>query len=166
MNRRESLTLLAGTALAASTGLLGRGQAFAQRFAQAQPAAPAAPSGPFTLPPLGYDFGAVEPGPGSVVAFDADGKAVLLTTDAFLPDEFVAPISDWIKEGRLSGRAAPVACARCGRRIHAFQEDVRAPIMCRDCRYGPPWKRSWKRVASTMYVLVWIFGVLPGVSIR
>ena len=57
MNRRESLTLLAGTALAASTQLFGRGQA----FAQAQPAAPAAPSGPFKLPPLGYDFGALEP---------------------------------------------------------------------------------------------------------
>jgi hypothetical protein len=115
------------------------------------------------LAPLGYDFGAVEPGPGpgSVVAFDADGKAVLLTTDAFLPDEFVAPISDWIKEGRLSGRAAPVACARCGRRIHAFPEDVRAPTMCRNCRYGRPWKRSWKRIASTMYVLLWIFGVFP-----
>ena len=57
MNRRESLTLLAGTALAASTQLFGRGQA----FAQAQPAAPPAPSGPFKLPPLGYDFGALEP---------------------------------------------------------------------------------------------------------
>ena len=61
MNRRESLTLLAGTALAASTSLLGRGQAFAQVLAQAQPAAPAAPAGPFPLAPLGYDFAALEP---------------------------------------------------------------------------------------------------------
>jgi Fe-Mn family superoxide dismutase len=60
MNRRESLTLLAGTALAASTHLFGRGQALAQTFAQT-PAAPAAPSGPFKLPPLGYEFGALEP---------------------------------------------------------------------------------------------------------
>ena len=60
MNRRESLTLLAGTALAASTSLLGRGSALAQ--AQPAPAAaPAAPAGPFTLPPLGYAYEALEP---------------------------------------------------------------------------------------------------------
>ena len=55
MNRRESLTLLAGTALAASTSLLGRGSALAQ--AQPAPAAAPAAAGPFKLPPLGYDFG-------------------------------------------------------------------------------------------------------------
>lgn len=47
MNRREALALLGGAA-AASTGLLDR--------AQAQ-----APAGPFTLPPLGYAFEALEP---------------------------------------------------------------------------------------------------------
>lgn len=60
MNRRESLTLLAGTALAASSSLLGRGSALAQ--AQPAPAAaPAAPAGPFKLPPLGYAYEALEP---------------------------------------------------------------------------------------------------------
>jgi superoxide dismutase, Fe-Mn family len=54
MNRRQSLKLLAGAAGAAtSVALLGRGVAFAQ--------APAAPAGPFKLPPLGYAYEALEP---------------------------------------------------------------------------------------------------------
>jgi Fe-Mn family superoxide dismutase len=52
MNRRESLRLIAGAALAAgSTGLVGRKSALAQQ----------APAGPFTLPPLGYPYEALEP---------------------------------------------------------------------------------------------------------
>ena len=51
MNRRDTLKILgAATAFAGTTGVLGRGAAFAQ-----------APAGPFTLPPLGYDYKALEP---------------------------------------------------------------------------------------------------------
>ena len=54
MNRRENLKLIAGTAAAAATAtLLGRTAALAQ--------APAAPAGPFKLPPLGYAYEAIEP---------------------------------------------------------------------------------------------------------
>ena len=52
MNRRESLKLLAGAAALAMVPL-------SARVAMAQAAAPAA--GPFTLPPLGYAFEALEP---------------------------------------------------------------------------------------------------------
>ena len=51
MNRRESLRLLAGTALLATSGILRT-----PAFAQAQ-----APDGPFKLPPLGYANDALEP---------------------------------------------------------------------------------------------------------
>ena len=55
MNRRHSLKLIAGaTAAVATSGLIGPGRAFAQT-------APAAPAGPFKLPPLGYAFEALEP---------------------------------------------------------------------------------------------------------
>jgi Fe-Mn family superoxide dismutase len=55
MNRRQSLKLLAGAAGAiATSGLIGRGQAFAQT-------APATPAGPFKLPALGYAYEALEP---------------------------------------------------------------------------------------------------------
>lgn len=54
MNRRQGLKLLAGAAgLIATSSLAGR-VAFAQT-------APAQPSGPFKLPPLGYAFDALEP---------------------------------------------------------------------------------------------------------
>ncbi|MEI7805177.1 MAG: superoxide dismutase [Hyphomicrobiales bacterium] len=54
MNRRESLTLMAGaTAAATISSLAIRGQALAQ--------APAAPAGPFKLPELGYAYEALEP---------------------------------------------------------------------------------------------------------
>ena len=49
MNRRDTLKLMAGAA--AFAGIAGRGAAWAQ-----QP-----PAGPFTLPPLGYPFEALEP---------------------------------------------------------------------------------------------------------
>ncbi|SRR5712691_626315 len=52
MNRRESLSLIAGATAAAATGnLLGTTPAFAQ----------AQPPGPFKLPPLGYGYDALEP---------------------------------------------------------------------------------------------------------
>jgi Fe-Mn family superoxide dismutase len=55
MNRRQSLTLLAGAAALAASGVGSRFSA----FAQTAPAAP--PPGPFKLPPLGYAFEALEP---------------------------------------------------------------------------------------------------------
>jgi Fe-Mn family superoxide dismutase len=48
MNRRDTLKILAGAA--AFAGLSGRGTAVAQQ-----------PTGPFTLPPLGYPYEALEP---------------------------------------------------------------------------------------------------------
>jgi len=51
MNRRESLRLLAGTAVLAASGILRT-----PAFAQAQPT-----DGPFKLPPLGYANDALEP---------------------------------------------------------------------------------------------------------
>ncbi len=55
MNRRNSLKLLAGTAaFVAASSLPSPDTAFAQ-------ATPAAPAGPFKLPPLGYAYDALEP---------------------------------------------------------------------------------------------------------
>ncbi len=55
MNRRQSLTLIAGAASAfAVGGLFGRSSVLAQTT-------PAQPAGPFKLPPLGYAFSALEP---------------------------------------------------------------------------------------------------------
>jgi Fe-Mn family superoxide dismutase len=55
MNRRQALSLIAGTT-AAATAANGLGGG-ATAIAQAQPA----PAGPFRLPPLGYGYDALEP---------------------------------------------------------------------------------------------------------
>lgn len=49
MNRRESLKLIIGIATVSATATFGRTRAFAQA------------AGPFTLPPLGYAYSALEP---------------------------------------------------------------------------------------------------------
>jgi hypothetical protein len=129
------------------------------------------PSLPFAkfaaaLAPLGYELGGIDPEPGSVIAFDADGKSLLLTTGASWPGEFVKPILDWTREGRKSGRHVPATCGRCGKRIYALPQGTDpASRECRDCRYGPPWKRAWKRSAAILYVQVWVFGGLLGVPV-
>ena len=113
-----------------------------------------------SLAPLGYDLAGVDGGPGSVIAFDTDGKALLLTTRAVWPEEFVSPMRDWINERRLTGRCVPASCSRCGRRVYAFPEDTQKARECRDCRYGRPIVRVWKRIASRAYVLIWIVGIV------
>jgi hypothetical protein len=117
------------------------------------------------LLPLGYDLTGLEPRPGSVIAFGADGKALQLTTSAVWPGDFVTPIRDWIGDRRLSGRSVAVACARCGRVVFAFPADADRPRECRDCRYGRPWVRVWKRIASRVYVPLWLLsvGVICGI---
>jgi hypothetical protein len=113
-----------------------------------------------SLAPLGYDLSAVDGGPGSVIAFDTEGKALLLTTRAVWPDEFVSPMRDWINERRLTGRSVPATCSRCGRRVYAFPDDAQTARECRDCRYGRPIVRIWKRIASRAYVLIWMVGII------
>jgi DNA-directed RNA polymerase subunit RPC12/RpoP len=84
---------------------------------------------------------------------------VLLTTGAVWPGEFVTPIQDSALEQRATGRYVESGCSRCGRRVYLFPGQAHA-IACRDCRYGAPWKRIWKRIASRVYVLVWLAGMV------
>jgi hypothetical protein len=48
-----------------------------------------------TMNAAGYEVGS-EPGPGSVLTFDAAGKLVVLKEGAFTPEEFVAPIREFL----------------------------------------------------------------------
>jgi len=112
-----------------------------------------------SLAPLGYDLAGVTGAPGSVIAFDADGKALLVTTSAVWPDEFVSPMRDWINGRHLTGRSVPAVCSRCGRGVYAFPDDAQSERECRDCRYGRPVVRVWKRIASRVYVQIWFVGL-------
>ncbi len=43
------------------------------------------------LESLGYELSFDDPGPGSLITFDAHGRQVILTTEADLPEEFIEP---------------------------------------------------------------------------
>jgi hypothetical protein len=53
---------------------------------------------------MGYDLAPTDPGPGSVVALDAAGKGIVLTSGADRPEEYVASIG-----ARLESLAAAAA---------------------------------------------------------
>ena len=67
------------------------------------------------LAPLGYDLPANDPGLGSVVTFDADGRGIVLTTQADTAAEFVDPIRAWIERREKIGRGVPTICISCHR---------------------------------------------------
>jgi hypothetical protein len=84
---------------------------------------------------LGYDLGFSDPGPGSVITFDADGRGILLTTQAVSAAEFVDPIGAWMARREKIGRCVPTSCLSCSRKFHVFPADsaVVRERWCRNC---------------------------------
>lgn len=70
---------------------------------------------------LGYEIDLQDPGPGSVIGFDAIGRGVLSTTQADLPEEFVRPVHTWLTSREIVGRHVSSLCARCGQQFFAAQ---------------------------------------------
>jgi hypothetical protein len=104
---------------------------------------------------LGYDLGLEDPGPGSVITFDGEGRGILLTTEADRPADFVEPIRAWATERQKIGRHVPSSCSKCGRGIYALPGEAGvAGKRCRDCEEGSPRKRTWERIAPTVYFLL------------
>jgi hypothetical protein len=73
------------------------------------------------------------PGPGAAVTFDEQGNSTLLTTSATTPAEFVAPVADWFKEGRKSGRCIAVSCRLCGSQTHVTPSAAPEEAQCYAC---------------------------------
>ena len=95
---------------------------------------------------LGYQLSSDDPGPGSLITFDAHGRQVLLTTEADLPDEFIDPLEAWLTDKKKTGRCAPVSCSTCGGALHVHPQNAKTPpFLCRGCR-SP--HRSARRVAA------------------
>ena len=104
---------------------------------------------------LGYDLGLEDPGPGSVITFDGEGRGILLTTGADRPADFVEPIRAWTAGRQKIGRHVPISCSKCGRRLYALP--VEAGVgekWCRNCQEGSPRQRTWERIAPTVYFLL------------
>jgi hypothetical protein len=83
---------------------------------------------------MGYQPGD-DPGPGAVLTFDADAKAILLTSEAASPDEFIEPIAHWIKRRERIGKCIPMSCASCGRRTFVIPTTgaTSATAECSEC---------------------------------
>ena len=73
------------------------------------------------LADLGYEIAFEDPGPGSIITFDRQGRATVLTTSAEKPEEFVNPIRDWLTFREKTGRHVPVSCPRCGTPFYVFR---------------------------------------------
>jgi hypothetical protein len=72
----------------------------------------------------GYDLGFRDPGLGSVITFDAEGRGIVLTTQAKTAAEFVDPIRAWVERREKSGRCVPTSCLSCGQQFYVFPADT------------------------------------------
>jgi hypothetical protein len=64
---------------------------------------------------LGFDIAFDDPGPGSVITFDAQAQGVLLTAQVRRPNEFVDPIVAWVRAREKTGRHVRVSCSEYGK---------------------------------------------------
>lgn len=118
-----------------------------------------------SLAHLGYEIGFNDPGSGGVLAFDAQGRAFVLTTEANWPGEFVEPIHAWIAERRSIGRSVRAICDKCGRPYYAPESGQ--PVLCRDCLLGTTeTQRTRRRISWQVFtVLICLSPVLVAVLV-
>jgi hypothetical protein len=77
-----------------------------------------------TMRRAGYDCDPVCPGPGAAIAFDENGKSLLLTTEASTPDDYITPVADWFKTGTKTGRWMAGSCISCRATIYQRTESA------------------------------------------
>lgn len=109
------------------------------------------------LAKFGYELGADDPGPGSVITFDAKGRGIVLTTQADLPAEFVEPIQGWLTAPEKFTPWRPLFCSSCGRRIYV-PPDPTGEVkqwLCEGCNWEfSASDRAWRRIAPA--ACVWL----------
>ena len=108
---------------------------------------------------LDYKLSSNDPGPGSLLTFDARGRQVLLTTEADLPDEFIDPLEAWLTNKKKTGRCTPVSCTTCGCPFHVLPQHAQTPpFLCRGCRL--PHRSARRFAAGTLAVALGIFATI------
>jgi hypothetical protein len=115
------------------------------------------------LAKLGYDLVFSDPGLGSVITFDSEGRGIVLTTQAKTADEFVDPIRAWVERRDKIGRSVPTQCISCGQRYYVFPADI--PVIrerwCRRCDVGlNVLERSVKRICTRHPVLSTVVAIV------
>jgi hypothetical protein len=118
----------------------------------------------------GFECEPVCPGFGAVLSFDDAGKSVLLTTDASTPEDFVAPLADWITSGTRTGKCIPATCDSCGSGTYVSpnspptSERVHCFVCAQKAQLARTWfiERAFDRhpILSTAYCVACILIVL------
>lgn len=115
----------------------------------------------------GYDPGPDCPGSGAAIAFDENGKSILLTTEAGTPDEFIAPVADWFDSHIKTGKCVPSSCSSCHATIYSAATASTPSGLCYSCQAQaklndmPPLRRAIKRHPD----IVWIWAAISGLLI-
>lgn len=113
---------------------------------------------------LGYDIGFEDPGPGSIITFDRECRAMVLTTGARQPADFVEPIAAWIRAREKTGRHLHVSCLRCGKSVYlpptvAEEADK---SWCQACEMIPPPEvRFRQKLARIAGYTCWAYLLFP-----
>jgi hypothetical protein len=100
------------------------------------------------LTELGYDVPTSEPELGSVIGFDAAARGHVLTSDADLPEQFVAPMAAWIAGNRDQAECVEATCTACARRVLKAPHTLADPFICRACRAGSPLRQTVRSLAT------------------
>jgi hypothetical protein len=82
----------------------------------------------------GYDCGPDCPGWGAAIAFDENGKSILLTTEASTPDDFIAPVADWFDSHTKTGKCVPSSCSSCHATIYCAATGSTPGGLCYPCQ--------------------------------
>jgi hypothetical protein len=113
----------------------------------------------------GYDCGPDCPGSGAAIAFDENGKSILLTTEASTPDEFIAPVADWFDSHTKTGKCVPNSCSSCHATIYSAATASTPGDLCYSCQVQaklndmPPLRRALKRhpVMIPVIMMIWAY---------
>ena len=107
----------------------------------------------------GYDCGPDCPGSGAAIAFDENGRSILLTTEASTPDEFIAPVAVWFNSHTKTGKWVPGSCCSCHATIYSAATASTPDGLCHSCqvqaklKHMPPLHRAILR--HPVIILIW-----------
>jgi hypothetical protein len=117
------------------------------------------------LKELGFEIGCEDPGPGSVITFDPEGRGMVLTTQARRPGEFIEPIAAWMTAREETGRHIRASCCLCGKPLYLFskQAETAGKQWCQACEMSSQpgaRARSLSRIFYWAYLLLWPFALM------
>ena len=114
---------------------------------------------------LGFDISFADPGPGSVITFDVEGRGMLLTSQARQPAEFVEPIAAWVGTREKTGRHVRASCPVCGKPEYLLptQAETARKHWCLACETNHyPGARARRILAPLVGCVYWAYLLLLG----